>query len=446
MIQWVQTIGVGVIALAATNLGGAGPEPEGAKEVIGAWASWRGPGGQGYSDDTRVPLTWAENKNVLWKTPLPGRGNSSPIIWGDHLFLTAASSDGKERYLLCFRTSDGTLRWQHKVADDPEPGKTHGWNGYASPSCTTDGSRVYAFFGTPGLFCYDFDGRAVWKQRFGVFTSEAGWGVAASPFLYKDLVIQNCDNDGPAALPPGRQAGDAAPMALIALDKVTGKERWRAARNQGRSFSTPLLVSGPQGSTQLVMNGPLGVWAYDPDRGTELWHCARVDPSGQDQARFGEPLPVFNRDYLVAASGRRGPMQALRLGGSGDISRTNVRWQVIRKGHRDVASPILWDDLLYIADNKGFLTCYELNTGQELFNERLGSNFLASPVAVQGKLLFVADEGVTTVIEPGRTLKIAGRNKLGEGRTLDFTGSPAIVDGRLFLRCQSHLYCIGEKR
>ena len=170
----------------------------------------------------RVPLNWSETENLLWKTKLPGKGNSTPIIWGERVFLTASSPNGKERLVLCVSTRDGKILWQQTATGDAPPEKTYSWNGYASASCVTDGKYVYAFFGTPGLFCYDFDGKLVWKHDFGVFTSAAGWGTAASPFLFEDLVIQNCDNDGRTALPKTAQDRKAAPMALVALDKKTG--------------------------------------------------------------------------------------------------------------------------------------------------------------------------------------------------------------------------------
>src|SRR5262249_15474536 len=165
------------------------------------WAQWRGPSGQGYTPDKQVPLEWSATTNLLWKTKILGEGNSTPIIWGDRVFLTAASHDGRERHVLCVRATDGKHLWQRRAAKDDDPAKTHAWNGYASASCATDGARVYAFFGTPGLFCYDFDGNLIWKHPFGIFTTLPGWGDAASPFLYEDLVIQNCDNDGAAPLP-----------------------------------------------------------------------------------------------------------------------------------------------------------------------------------------------------------------------------------------------------
>jgi outer membrane protein assembly factor BamB len=356
--------------------------------------------------------------------------------------LTAATKDGKEGYVLCVRKKDGKLLWKQVAFKGVKPGQTHQWNGYASASCATDGERVYAFFGTPGLFCYDVHGKRLWKHYFGVFTSV--WGTSASPFLYENLVIQNCDHDAPNGEPGRAKQSEPAPMALVALDKKTGTERWQTPRNQGRGFSTPRLITTPQGRIDLVLNSPNGVWAYNPRTGKEIWHCKRQGRDGH----FGEPIPVSNGDTLFAPSGRPGPFQAIRLGGDGDVTRTHVVWQISRRGHRDVSSQILWDGLLYGADRMGMLTCYDSKNGKMLYNERITNNgrSLGSPVAVRGKLLFVLDNGETAVIEPGRKLKIAGRNKLGDGRRLDFNASPAIADGRLFLRSQSYLYCIGEKK
>ncbi len=442
---WIKVlIGLAVALPASSSVGGDGK----AAEEKGNWPCWRGPSGQGYSDDVKVPLIWSDQTNLLWKSDLPGRGNSSPIVWNDRIFLTAASNDGDERYVLCVRTGDGKLLWKRTPSKGVPPGKSHEWNGYASASCVTDGSHVYAFFGTPGLYCYDFEGNLVWKRRFGIFTSERGWGTAASPFLFGDLVIQNCDNDGPAALPSGHKPEEAAPMALVALDKLTGQERWRAERNQGRGFSTPLLMTTAEGRLDLILNGPRGVWAYDPRTGKENWHCERkADREWENNpARFGEPLPVYNRDTLFAVSGRPGPFQAIRLGGSGDVTQSHLLWETTRKGHRDVASPMLWQDLVYVADSTGWLTCFDTKDASVVYNVRIGTRTMASPVAFRGKLLFVVDDGTGLVLEPAREYKVLHKNKLGDGQQLDFAGSPAIVGGRLFLRSQSHLYCIGEKK
>jgi outer membrane protein assembly factor BamB len=232
-------------------------------------------------------------------------------------------------------------------------------------------------------------------------------------------------------------------MALVALDKATGKVRWQVARNQGKGYSTPLLIPMPDGRTDLVLNGPHGVWGYEPRTGKELWHCDRH--KGEDQALFGEPLPVFQKDSLFAASGRPGYVQAIRLGGSGDVSKSSLLWEISRKGSRDVASPILWGDYLYIADRTSLLSCYDPKTGKQYYKERIGQKpVCASPVAVQGKLLFTVEDGSTVIVEPGPALKVVGRNQLTD--STEFRASPAIVNGKLYLRSQSHLYCIGEKK
>ena len=407
------------------------------------WPQWRGPTGQGYADDARVPLTWSEKENVLWKAKLPGTGNSSPIVWGDRVFLTAASADGRERTVLCLRTTDGKLLWQETAAKDDRPEKKHGWNTYASPSCTTDGQHVYAFFGTPGLFCYDFDGKLVWKQTFGVFTNANGWGIGASPFLFEDLVIQNCDNDGAAGLGPKEKGLTAAPMALVALDKATGKGAGGPTANMGHGFSTPILRTGTSGRKELLLNGPRGVWAYDPRSGTELWHCER--PPQDDQSKFGEPLPVFSGDLIFALPGRTGTFSVLP---SQRQRRCDARMSSGRRAARAAATwprRILWDNLIYAADRNGLLTCLDFKSGTTAFKEKLRGSVIetSSPVAVRDRLLFVLETGETVVLQPGREFKVAGRNSLSDGT--EFRASPAIADGRIFLRSQSHLYCIGEK-
>jgi outer membrane protein assembly factor BamB len=405
------------------------------------WTQWRGPSGQGYFDDARVPLTWSPTQNLLWKTALPGAGNSTPAIWGDRIFLTSASAKGEERYVLCVKTT-GEILWKQTAAKGVAPSRTHEMNGYASPSCVTDGIHVYAFFGTPGLFCYDLDGKLIWKKELGIFTADTGWGTSASPILVEDLVIQNCDNSGAKGLPKDSKNQDAAPQILIAFDKKTGNKVWQAERNQGKGFSTPVLIPMPGGRIDLVLNGPFGVWGYDPKTGKEIWHCERH--KGDDKAFFGEAIPVFDREKLIMMSGRPGPMMAVRLGGTGDVTRSHKVWDVPRKTPRDVGSPILWKDLLYIGDRQGNISCYDARTGEQVYRERAGTKcFSASPVVVQDRLLFLAEDGQTYVIEPGKQFKQAARNSLGDGS--EFRASPVVVDGRIYLRSQTHLYCIGTK-
>jgi hypothetical protein len=407
-------------------------------KVPGPWATWRGPGMQGHCDDPRVPLTWSEKENVLWKTPLPGSGNSTPIIVGNRVFLTAAKDNGATRLVLCLAADTGKVLWEKVAAKEVAQEKSHAWNGWASPSCACDGERVYAFFGTPGLFCYDVEGNFKWKREFGIFTSSAGWGTAASPFLYENTVILNCDNDG---------GKDAAPAVLLAMDKVTGKDVWSTPRNQGRGFSTPRLMKTTGNRVDLILNGPDGLWGYDPATGKEIWQCRRT--STDDKHKFGEPIPVDDGKRIFVLSGRTGPMQILTMPNKGDVTESNVKHTTIRSKNRDVSSPILKDGLVYQVCSKGNMSCYELDTGKEVFTADVGARgklkSLGSPIALRGKLLWIMDEGTTLVVHPGRKFDLAHKNKL-DGTSLDFGASPAVADGRLYLRSQQFLYCIGEKK
>lgn len=410
------------------------------------WSQWRGPSGQGVSTDTRVPLIWSEKQNLLWKAPLPGNGNSSPIVHDGKVFLTASNKDGSERSVFCLDSRTGKELWKKTAAKGIPASKSHQWNGYASASCSTDGERVYAFFGSPGLFCYSVQGELLWSKAFGTLTSEPGWGTAASPFLFGDLVIQNCDNDGAQFLGAGADPSLAAPMNLVALDKKTGQLRWETKRDLGRGFSTPRLMQVAGGRTDLVLNGPNRVAGYDPKTGKELWRCDRSDP--RDQAKFGEPMPVSDGHLVYILSGRPGPSQAIRLPGDGDVTKSHVAWQFDRKKHRDVSSPVVVNNLIYQADTKGILSCIDINTGKEIYEARLGNGTnksLGSPVVARGKILFLMDDGETVVVEPGVEFKAISRNKLGDGVALDFGSSPAIADGKIYIRSQSFLYCVGEK-
>lgn len=417
-----------LLLLAASALTGDQPADPPAR-----WPHWRGPSEQGLVADDKAPLRWSEKDNLLWKTRLPGEGHSSPIIWGDRIFLTCSSDAGQQRSLVCVRRGDGKVLWQKVAATGLPREKTHQWTGHAAASCTTDGKHVFAFFGTGGLVCYDFAGKQVWKKTFG--TVNSAWGTAASPYLYENLVIQNLDNDG------GR---GAAPQALVALDKATGEVKWTARRDQGRGFSTPRLMKVAGGRVDLVLNGPLGVWGYDPKTGQERWRCRRE--ADDERQKFGEPLPVDDGERMFILSGRTGPFQLIKMPGQGDVTDSHVVEAGTRK-YRDVASPILHKGLIYVADRDAGLTVYDARSGKELSRSQLGNrrvNALASPVLLRGKLLWLLADGTTVVVEPGAKPKVVGRNKL-EGENLDYGASPAVVEGKIYIRSTTHLYCIGEK-
>ena len=397
-----------------------------------SWTHWRGPTEQGHVHDDKVPLTWDEKTNILWKASLPGDGHSSPILHNGRVFLTG-STGGKDFHVFCLDALTGKMLWQQTAAKDQPIERTHAWHGYASPSCATDGKYVYAFFGSPGLFCYTVEGKLVWEKKFGTFVSKAGWGTAASPYLYGNTVIVNCDNDGG----PG-----AAPAALVALDKATGKEVWSTPRDQGRGFSTPVLLKTATGRLDLVLNGPAGLWGYDPATGKELWRITRSDP--KDQHQFGEPLPVSDGQQLFILSGRTGPWQIARLPDKGDCTPTHVVHTATR-GKRDVCSPILVEGRVYCVDKGAQLSVFDLKTGKKTatLDLKRGANAMASPIYVRGKLLWTLGEGTTVVVEPGATPQIVRRNKL-PGESLDYGASPAVVDGRLYLRARQTLWCIGQ--
>jgi outer membrane protein assembly factor BamB len=411
------------------------------------WPQWRGPSGQGYATDSKVPLEWSATKNLLWKLKLPGAGHSTPIIWGDRIFLTCANDKlGTMRYVVCIGT-DGKPKWQREIK--AEGGQVHSATAHATASCATDGKRVYAFFGTPGLFCYDLDGKLLWQHRFGIFTCSVSpnWGVGASPLLFEDLVIQNCDTDGADHLPPGHARTEAAPSHLVALNRETGDVVWSTPRDQGRGFSTPVLITTPAGRADLVLNGPQGVWAYDPKTGKELWHCYRHPD--QDQNKFGEPLPLFANGMIYTAAGREtGYLQAMKMDGAGDISKTGLAWEVRRKNIRDVGSGILVGDYLLYADGRdGAISTHDIKNGNQNSEKtkggRQGNAFYSSPILLNGNILCLRQDGRMFVLEPGPEIKIVRENVLSDG-TL-FNASPAVADGKLYVRSQTHLYCIGTR-
>jgi outer membrane protein assembly factor BamB len=396
------------------------------------WPQWRGPRQDGHSNDARVPLRWSATENLKWRIDLPGLGHSSPIVWGERIFLTSATKS--ERLVLCIDRTSGKVLWQRTAAKDPPAEPLHAWNTHASATCATDGERVYAFFGTPGLFCYDVQGNVLWSKEFGPLIAGSGWGGgAASPMLVGDLVILNGDH-GTFRGQKDDKGIDYGPSWLWALNKRTGELVWKTERNQGMGWCTPVLWS-EGGRQELILNGQLGVWSYDPLTGKELWH---VEGRGDGEG-FGEVTPVWGHGILFVFTGKPGPAWAIKPGGAGDVSKSHVVW---RKMHvdRDVSSPVLVGDYLYTQSRVGVATCLEAATGKERWRERLGGEPCASQMCIRGKIVFLSDDGTASVIEPGPTFKLLETNKLGDGDV--FRASPAIADGQLLIRSDRRLYCI----
>ena len=392
-----------------------GVEGEGASY----WPRWRGPSGQGYVTGTNYTDTWTSTSPVAWRTAVPGRGHSSPIVWKDHIFLTTAKADGAEMWMLAFNRADGKLRWETRV---PSTGVEHVYqkNSHASATATTDGERVYASFGTHGLAAFDFSGRIVWHTPVGQLGNYHG--SAGSPVLYKDRVFIYQDHNGP----------DGAFVA--AFDAKTGRQLWRTARTQTVGWGTPIVVR-VGARDELVVNSQRRVQAYDPATGAELW-------SVRGMTAEVIPTPVVGHDLIFCSSGRQGPTLAIRPGGSGDVTTSHVAWTSPR-GSPFVPSPIIHGDLIYlINDLQSILTVLEAKTGTAVYQDRLGEvareGFSASPVAVGDTLFFTNDQGQTFVVAAGREFKLLRVNTL-PGTVL---ASPALVDGTWYWRTDRELIAI----
>lgn len=383
------------------------------------WPRWRGPRGDGHSAETALPVTW-DNDDVAWKVPLPGVGESSPIIWLDRIFLTAAEEGGSRRSVLCLDRHDGRLVWKQTVNYSGPREELHKMNTFASPTCVTDGEVVVAFFGRAGLHAWSLDGKPLWSKDLGMF--EGPWGVGASPVLVGDLVIQNGDSDRDAF--------------LEAFDKQTGKSVWRVPRADHRGWSTPVLLE-VAGRKELILNGHEGVAAYDPATGQALWSCRGFNGRGEPTATPGEKLV-----YLV--NGLPGDVYAVRPGGKGDVTSSHMAWHTPRKAGRDLPSPIVIGKHVMVVSLAGMAVCYDAENGHSLWQERLGGNFSASPIAAAGLAYFLSEDGSVVVVEPGPRLKQIARNQIAVEGDEVFRASLAPCEGQLFLRSDRALYCIGR--
>lgn len=383
------------------------------------WPRWRGPTGQGLAQGAGYPDTWSATQNVLWQVEVPGRGNSSPIVWGDRIFLTTARDGGKRPSVLCYRRSDGKLLWESTLQAG-EPGRVYWKNSHASGTPFTDGQVVYASFGNQGLAAVDFQGKVVWRHSLGTIRNYHG--SAGSPVLYKDRIFLYEDQ---------RQGA-----FLAAFDRRTGKTLWKTERKASVGWGTPIVIRAGD-RDELIVSSQAQVTAYDPASGTALWHC------GGNLAEV-IPTPVVGHGLVFCVSGRAGPTLAIRPGGSGDVTRTHLAWKQ-SKGASFVPSPLLYGDLLYqVNDMVSVATCYRAATGEVLWQGRLGEpkseGFSASPVGVDGKVFFTNDAGETFVLKAGNRFELLRVNRL-EAAVL---ASPALVDGRWYFRTDRHLLAIGN--
>ncbi len=421
------------------------------------WPQWRGPSSKGVSIENGLPARWSANDNLAWKTSLAGLGTSSPIVWGDHVFVTSqignapvaggeshpvlaradtslsvhehaiggrrGASEARQVLLVveAFRRTDGARLWEHRVEAGGDLPASHEKHNLATPTPVTDGERVYAWFGNGQVVALDMSGKLVWKRHLGVDYGSFlnNWGHGSSPALYQDLLILLSDHEPNAY--------------LLALDKRTGKERWKVDRGNDRtSHSTPIIVPGPEGD-EVIINSTERIDAYNPLTGEPLWHAGswRQTPI---------PSPVFHDGMIYMSRGyRNSDYLAIRPGGRGDVTGSHIKWSAPGAASY-VPSIIHYQGLLYMTNEVGVVTCAEAETGARIWRRRLGGVFFASPVAGDGKIYMLSETGEMFVLRAGREPEILAQNNLGER----FIASPAISNGRLFLRSDGTLFSIGE--
>jgi outer membrane protein assembly factor BamB len=420
----------------------AGQAADTAADARNFWPQWRGPLCTGAAPEADPPLTWSDAQNVKWKVSIPGAGDSTPIVWGDRVFVLTAVPSGKkseakpagpgggapdEVYqfdVVCLDRATGKTLWQ-KTAREEVPHEGHQPNNtYASASPVTDGQLLLAYFGSRGLHCFDMEGKLKWSKDFGKMQTRMGFGEGASPALFGDTVVIYWDDESDHDF-------------IAGLDKRTGKELWRTPRNEATGWSTPLIVDY-QGKPQVVVNATGKVRSYDLATGKEIWSCA-------GQTANSIPSPVASADTVYVTSGFRGSaLYAIALGHTGDLTGTDaIRW------HHDkhtpyVPSPLLVDDLIYVlANNNNLLSCLDAKTGAVQFDaerlEGLGEIY-ASPVAAKGRVYVLGRDGTCLVLKQGPKLEVLATNKLS-----DKTDSSIALAGKdLFIRGRQYLYCIEE--
>ncbi|MCI0681432.1 MAG: PQQ-like beta-propeller repeat protein [Gemmataceae bacterium] len=409
------------------------------------WPGWRGATGQGQCTEKGPPLTWSAKENVRWKVKLPDSGSSTPIVWGDRVFVTQASEKSKwppkggkggqggpsiarKRSLLCLDRADGTLKWQRDVIYE-ELESTHPTNPFGSASPVTDGERIVVSHGSAGVYCYDFSGKELWKVDVGKL--EHDWGNASSPILHGDLAIQWCG--------PGER------VFLLAVNKKTGAKVWQhdepgtEAKDYIGSWSTPLIAK-VNGQDQLILGVPKTFKGFDPESGKVLWTCA-----GLGNLVYTSPLfarTAQGEDIAVQFSGFGGPALAVKLGGTGDITKERL-WHITKKNPQRIGSGVIVGAHIFMLSENGTPQCFELTTGKELWEvkERPGGGAWGSMVHADGRL-YITDRGGSTMVfaaDP-KKFELLATNRLNE----HVDASIVIANGDAFIRSFKHLWCIGK--
>ena len=385
------------------------------------WPRLGGPDGSNHTAETGLPIDCNE-ESIVWKAGLEGFGQSAPVIWGDSIFLTTALDGGRQRVVFAVDRRDGRVLWKH-IAWTGEPERSHVMNGHASATCATNGKVVVAFFGRGGLHACSLDGKPLWSRDLGEF--EGPWGTAASPIFYGDLVIQNCDSESPESF-------------LLAVDYRTGATVWKTDRQRIRGWSTPIVIKTPQ-REELVLNGHEGPRAYDPRSGEELWRCKAFNGRG-------EPVPAYAHGLLYVINGLVGDIYSVRPGGEGDVTETHRQWHTPRRAGRDLPSPVVAGNYLLGCSMPGILFCYDCQSGEEMWKERIGPKYTTTPLVAEGRVYFLSEEGDVTVLVPkDEGPEILAENKLDSASDELFRSSIVPCQGQLLIRSTKHLYCIGAK-
>jgi outer membrane protein assembly factor BamB len=377
------------------------------------WPEFRGPTGQGHSDERGLPLVWSETKNVRWKVAIPGRGWSSPSIQGDRVWLTTATEEGKSLRASSVDRNTGAILQNVEIFRLKSPGNLNAKNSQASPTPVLEGDRVYLHFGAYGTACITQSGEIVWKTRLDYDNGQHGPG--GSPVIYDNILIVSCD---------GQDV-----QYVVALDKMTGKVRWKKFREGYQAYTTPLIVRLPAGD-QVISPGAFRAVSYEPRTGKELW-----------QVRYGDgfsnvPRPVYGAGLVFICTGFQQPsLLAVRLDGRGDVTKSHIAW-TLKRGVSLTPSPLLVGDELYMVSDNGVASCVDAKTGSPYWQVRLGGNHSASPIYADGRIYFLSEEGESVVIAPGKEFKALAKNQL-DGPTL---ASMAVSGGSIFVRSQTHLY------
>ena len=384
------------------------------------WPQFRGPTGQGHSSEHGLPVDWDESRNVMWKTPVAGRGWSSPVIAGGRVWLTTSIKErGASLRAVAYDVSTGREAVNVEVFHIRNGELTNAKNSHASPTPIVEGDRVYVHFGAEGTAALTTSGDILWKVRLPY---ESQHGNGGSPVLFGDLLIVNCDGSDQAF--------------VAALDKRTGKVRWKTFRHQpaDQAYSTPLVIRVGE-RDQLVSVGAYRAAAYDPETGKEIWRVGYADGFSN------VPRPVYGHGLVFIATGFQQPsLLAVRADGSGDVTKSHVAWKLGR-GAPLTPSPLLVGDELYIVNDGGIASCLDARTGEPHWAQRLGGEYSASPVFADGRIYFLSEGGVATVIAPGKEFRRLATNSL-DGATLASIG---VSDGSLFIRSDTHLYRIGAR-